>query len=174
MLNLVRPQYFIPIHGELRQLKAHARLAQQLGIPPQNTFIVENGYVIEFDDGEGRIGERVPGGYVYVDGSTVGDISPEVLRDREVLSRDGFVVAIVQKDGETGQVQGRPEIITRGFVVEHEAEDLIIGAEDAVLKTVQRNDANGRPLRDKVKDVLAEYLYHETRRRPMVIPVVLE
>ena len=96
MLNLVRPQYFIPIHGELRQLKAHARLAQQLGIPPQNTFIVENGYVIEFDDGEGRIGERVPGGYVYVDGSTVGDISPEVLRDREVLSRDGFVVAIVQ------------------------------------------------------------------------------
>jgi ribonuclease J len=112
MLNLVRPQYFIPIHGELRQLKAHARLAQQLGIPPQNTFIVENGYVIEFDDGEARVGDRVPGGYVYVDGSTVGDISPEVLRDREVLSRDGFVVAIVQKDGETGQVQGRPEIIT--------------------------------------------------------------
>jgi ribonuclease J len=174
MLNLVKPQYFIPIHGELRQLKAHARLAHQLGIPSQNTFIVENGYVIEFDDGEGRIGERVPGGYVYVDGSTVGDISPEVLRDREVLSRDGFVVAIVQKDSETGRVQGRPEIITRGFVVEHEAEDLIIGAEDAVLKTVQGNSVNGRPLRDKVKDVLAEYLYHETRRRPMVIPVVLE
>jgi len=174
MLNLVRPQYFIPIHGELRQLKAHARLAHQLGVPAQNTFIVENGYVIEFDDGEGRIGERVPGGYVYVDGSTVGDISPEVLRDREVLSRDGFVVAIVQRDSETGQVQGRPEIITRGFVVEHEAEDLIIGAEDAVLKTVQSNGVNGRPLRDKVKDALAEYLYHETRRRPMVIPVVLE
>jgi ribonuclease J len=174
MLNLVRPQYFIPIHGELRQLKAHARLAQQLGIPPQNTFIVENGYVIEFDDGEGRIGERVPGGYVYVDGSTVGDISPEVLRDREVLSRDGFVVAIVQKDSETGQVQGRPEIITRGFVVEHEAEDLIIGAEEAVLKTVTSNGVSGQGLREKVKNALAEYLYHETRRRPMVIPVVLE
>lgn len=174
MLNLVRPQYFIPIHGELRQLKAHARLAHQLGIPAQNTFIVENGYVIEFDDGEGRIGERVPGGYVYVDGSTVGDISPEVLRDREVLSRDGFVVAIVQKDSETGQVQGRPEIITRGFVVEHEAEDLIIGAEEAVLKTVTSNGVSGQGLRDKVKNALSEYLYHETRRRPMVIPVVLE
>ncbi len=174
MLNLVRPQYFIPIHGELRQLKAHARLAHQLGLPAQNTFIVENGYVIEFDEGEGRIGGRVPGGYVYVDGSTVGDISPEVLRDREVLSRDGFVVAIVQKDSETGQVQGRPEIITRGFVVEHEAEDLIIGAEEAVLKIVVSNGANGQGLRDKVKNALAEYLYHETRRRPMVIPVVLD
>ena len=174
MLNLVRPQYFIPIHGELRQLKAHARLAQQLGIPSQNTFIVENGYVIEFDEGEGRIGERVPGGYVYVDGSTVGDISPEVLRDREVLSRDGFVVAIVQRDSETGQVQGRPEIITRGFVVEHEAEDLIIGAEEAVLATVLSNGVNAQGLRDKVKNTLMEYLYRETRRRPMVIPVVLE
>ena len=174
MLNLVRPQYFIPIHGELRQLKAHARLAHQLGLPAQNTFVVENGYVIEFDEGEGRIGGRVPGGYVYVDGSTVGDISPEVLRDREVLSRDGFVVAIVQKDSETGQVQGRPEIITRGFVVEHEAEDLIIGAEEAVLKIVVSNGANGQGLRDKVKNALAEYLYHETRRRPMVIPVVLD
>jgi ribonuclease J len=164
----------------LRQLKAHARLAHQLGIPTQNTFIVENGYVIEFDDGEGRIGERVPGGYVYVDGSTVGDISPEVLRDREVLSRDGFVVAIVQRDSDTGQAQGRPEIITRGFVVEHEAQDLIVGAEDAVLKAVQGGAPNGAPsgggkgLRDKVKDALTEYLYHETKRRPMVIPVVLE
>jgi ribonuclease J len=177
MLNLVRPQYFVPIHGELRQLKAHARLAHQLGIPTQNTFVVENGYVIEFDDGEGRIGERVPGGYVYVDGSTVGDISPEVLRDREVLSRDGFVVAIVQRDSETGSVEGRPEIITRGFVVEHEAEDLIIGAEDAVLKAVEVNgtrEANGKGLREKVKDVLMDYIYRETRRRPMVIPVVLE
>ncbi len=177
MLNLVRPQYFIPIHGELRQLKAHARLAQQLGMPQQNTFIVENGYVIEFDDGEGRVGERVPGGYVYVDGSKVGDISPEVLRDREVLSRDGFVVAIVQRDSDTGKAQGRPEIITRGFVVEHEAEDLIVGAEDAVLKAVASgapNSANGKGLRDKVKDALTEYLYHETKRRPMVIPVVLE
>ncbi len=174
MLNLVRPQYFIPIHGELRQLKAHARLAQQLGIPPQNTFVVENGYVIEFDEGEGRISERVPGGYVYVDGSTVGDISPDVLREREVLSRDGFVVAIVQRDSETGQVQGRPEIITRGFVVEHEAEDLIIGAEEAVLATVLSNGVNAQDLRDKVKSVLTDYLYRETKRRPMVIPVVLE
>jgi len=174
MLNLVRPQYFIPIHGELRQLKAHARLAQQVGIPPQNTFIVENGYVIEFDDGEGMISGRVPGGYVYVDGSSVGDVSPEVLRDREVLSRDGFVVAIVQRDSETGQVQGRPEIITRGFVFEREAEDLLVGAEDAVVNTVKANHASGKTLRDKVKDALSEYLYRETKRRPMVIPVVLE
>jgi ribonuclease J len=109
-----------------------------------------------------------------VDGSTVGDISPEVLRDREVLSRDGFVVAIVQRDSETGQVQGRPEIITRGFVFEREAEDLLVGAEDAVVNTVKANHASGKTLRDKVKDALSEYLYRETKRRPMVIPVVLE
>ena len=135
---------------------------------------MENGYVIEFDDGEGMISGRVPGGYVYVDGSSVGDVSPEVLRDREVLSRDGFVVAIVQRDSETGQVQGRPEIITRGFVFEREAEDLLVGAEDAVVNTVKANHANGKTLRDKVKDALSEYLYRETKRRPMVIPVVLE
>jgi len=104
----------------------------------------------------------------------VGDVSPEVLRDREVLSRDGFVVAIVQRDSETGQVQGRPEIITRGFVFEREAEDLLAGAEEAVLDMVKSNGLNGKALRDKVKDVLSEYLYKQTRRRPMVIPVVLE
>jgi len=174
MLNLVRPQYFIPIHGELRHLKAHARLARQLGIPSQNIFVVENGYVIEFDDGEGRIGERVPGGYVYVDGSLVGDVSPEVLREREVLSRDGFVVAIVQRDSETGRLQGRPEIITRGFILEREAEDLLAGAEDAVIAAVESSRMGGPALRDQVRQSLMEYLYHETKRRPMVIPVILE
>ena len=98
----------------------------------------------------------------------------KVLRDREALSRDGFVVAIVQRDSETGQVQGRPEIITRGFVFEREAEDLLVGAEDAVVNTVKANNAKGKTLRDKVKDALSEYLYRETKRRPMVIPVVLE
>lgn len=181
MLNLVRPQYFIPIHGELRHLKTHARLAQQLGILPQNTFVVENGYVIEFeprDEGraiEAHVGERVPGGYVYVDGTSVGEVGPSVLRDRELLSRDGFVIAIVHRNAETGQVDSQPEIITRGFVFEREAEDLLAGAQVTVLESLK--STGGLPeekLGEKMRAALNEYLYRETRRRPMVIPVVME
>ncbi len=175
MLSLTRPQYFIPIHGELRHLKAHARLAQQLGLPASNIFAVENGYVIEFDNGQARRGERVPGGYVYVDGASVGEVGPAVLRDRELLSRDGFVVAIVHRNTETGEIDSQPEIITRGFVFEKEAEDLLAGAEVTVLESLKSTgELPEDKLREKMRNALAEYLYRETRRRPMVIPVVME
>jgi ribonuclease J len=175
MLSVVRPRYFIPIHGELRHLWAHARLAQQLDIPAQNIFVVENGTVIEFSDGAAQLGERLPGGYVYVDGSSVGDVvGPQVLRDRELLSRDGFVIAIVQRS-ETGEFADPPEIITRGFVLEHEAEELLAGAQVTVLESLK--STGGLPaeaVREKMAHALKEYLRRETRRRSMVIPVVLE
>jgi ribonuclease J len=116
LLNIVRPKFFVPIHGELRHLTRHVQLAHELGMPTENTFVVENGYILEFDGESGVLGERVPGGYVFVDGSGVGDVGPAVLRDREILGRDGFVVAVVQRDMETGQLRRPPDIISRGFV----------------------------------------------------------
>jgi ribonuclease J len=172
MLNLVKPEYFMPVHGELRHLRAHEHLAQQVGVLPQNIFVLENGYPLEFDDGEARIGERVPGGYVYIDGSGVGDIGPAVLRDREILSRDGFVVVALHRDPDRGLVLDRPDIITRGFVYLQEAQELIDGAADVVLKVCENTALEDKALKDKVQETLSNYLYRETKRRPMIIPVL--
>ena len=174
MLNLVRPEYFIPVHGELRHFSAHEALARQVGVAPQNIFVSRT--ATSSSSTTARPHRRARARRLRLHGRLVGvgDVGPAVLRDREVLGRDGFVIAILHRDSETGQVQGRPEIITRGFVFEREAEDLLVGAEDAVVNTVKANHASGKTLRDKVKDALSEYLYRETKRRPMVIPVVLE
>jgi ribonuclease J len=172
MLNLVRPDYFIPVHGELRHLRAHEGLARQVGIAPTNIFVIENGYPVEFSEGEARIGERVPGGYVYVDGSGVGDIGPTVLRDREVLGRDGFVVAVLHRDPDTGQLVEQPELITKGFIHMDEGQDTLNGATDIVTRIAQDNTLSDKALRDRIGAKLSEYLYHETKRRPMIIPVL--
>ena len=173
MLNLVKPRFFIPVHGELRHLHAHARLARQVSIDPQNIFVVENGHPIEFDEGEARLGERVPGGYVYVDGSSVGDIGPSVLRERELLGRDGFMLAIVHRDPDSGRLLDTPELITRGFIYMKEAEDALAGATQAVVSVVESNGhASQEAIRDKVERSLSEYLYNETKRRPMIMAVV--
>jgi ribonuclease J len=173
MLNLVRPQHFIPIHGELRHLHAHARLARLVGIEPENIHVIENGYPIEFDEGEARIGERAPGGYVYVDGSGVGDIGPSVLRERELLGRDGFVMAIVHRDAKDGQLLDTPEIVTRGFIYTKEAEDVLEGMTQTIVETVQgSNRADSEAARDKAEKALREYLYNETKRRPMLMVIV--
>ncbi|NDJ60396.1 MAG: ribonuclease J, partial [Chloroflexi bacterium] len=125
MLTLVKPKYFLPIHGELRHLRAHARLALQYGIPENRVFVGENGTVLEIDKGGMRISERVPGGYVFVDGSGVGDVGKAVIRDREVLARDGFMMVVVNVDGQTGKVIGDPEIISRGFIYLRDADELL-------------------------------------------------
>jgi ribonuclease J len=172
MLNLVRPEYFIPIHGELRHLRAHEHLAHQVGILPQNVLVVENGYPLEFSEGEARIGERVPGSYVYIDGSGIGDIGPSVLREREILGRDGFVVVTVRRDRDRGTIDERPEITTRGFIYVKESEDLISGAEETILKVCQDNSLSDKALKDKIQEALSNYVYRETKRRPMIIPIV--
>ena len=176
LLNMVRPKFFVPIHGELRHLTRHAQLAQELGMLPENCFIVENGYILEFDRENGSVGERVPGGYVFVDGYGVGVIGPAVLRDREILARDGFVVAIVQRDAETGQLLRPPDIISRGFVFLRESEELLTGASDQVeaLMASTAPDITLSVLEDKIRVLLTNFLYQETKRRPMVIPVVTE
>jgi ribonuclease J len=173
MLNLVRPEYSIPVHGELRHLRAHERLAHQIGILPQNVFVVEDGYPVEFHEGEARIGERLPGGHVYIDGSGVGEIGPAVLRDREILGRDGFVVVTLRRDPERGLIIDKPEITTRGFVYVQEAEELLNGAGDVVTRVCEDSSLSDRAVHDKVQEALASYFYRETKRRPMIIPVLL-
>jgi ribonuclease J len=175
MLNLVRPKYFIPIHGEYRHLVMHARLAESLGYATENIFVVENGAVIEFDeDRRGRVcPAKVSAEDILVDGLGVGDIGNVVLRDRHHLSQDGFFIAMLGLDGRTHEIVFGPEIETRGFVYAPMAEDIIAGAKALVRTTVARS-AHDLGLSQTLKDVLSQYLYQHTRRRPMVIPVVTE
>ena len=175
MLNLVRPKYFIPIHGEYRHLVLHARLAQSIGIPADNVFVVENGAIVEFDDqGHGRVArETVPASDVLVDGIGVGDVGTTVLRERHHLSEDGFLVALVTLDAHTGEIVFGPEIITHGFVYAEAAEDLIAGTKEEIVNALKKG-GRGSAQSAKLKDVLSQYLYQKTHRRPMVIPVVTE
>ena len=166
LLRLIQPKYFVPIHGELRHLKQHASLAREIGIPADQVAVVENGTVIEFSEGMMHIGERVPGGYVFVDGSGVGDIGPTVMREREALARDGFVVVHLHLDGESGKLHEEPEIVSKGFVFVRDAEQLF---EDARTKIDHlAASANGAHLEELVENELSKYFYAETRRRPMV------
>jgi ribonuclease J len=174
LIHLIKPRYFVPIHGELRHLNQHARIAQEMGVPAANTMVVENGYILEFDGESGRIGERVPGGYVFVDGSGVGDIGPVVMRDREALASAGFVVVVIKLDGKTGQPAGRPEIISRGFVYVRESAELIERAQDKILEVMKKSDKGRADISDKVRDELSQLFYEETKRRPMIIPMIVE
>ena len=169
MLNLVRPKYFIPIHGELRHLNQHASLARQIGIPQENIAVIENGQVVEFEDGKMRLGERIPGGYVFVDGSGVGDVGPSVVREREALARDGVVVISLILDKNTNKLREDPEIITRGFVYKHSAEDLLSIARRRITEAVARG--NGSLVND-IEQTLKAFFYNETKRRPMVFVTV--
>jgi ribonuclease J len=174
LISLLRPRYFIPIHGELRMLKAHARLAYELGFPSEQVFVVENGTPIEFVEGHARQLSRIPGGYVFVDGSGVGDVDKTVIRDREVLARDGFIVTVVRRDKDGRFTTRKPEIITRGFIYMREAESLTKVMSQAVLNELHQlsEDAAEETIRGRVTDALSKVIYNQTRRRPMIIVIV--
>jgi ribonuclease J len=173
MLSLTRPRFFVPMHGEYRHLVLHARTAQEMGIPPENITIVESGQVVEVRPDSMRLGERVSGGHVLVDGLSVGDIGAAVLRDRQHLSRDGFLVAMVAVNRATGEVVADPEILTRGFVYVAEAEDLIEGAKDRMWEILKTPGA-ASGIRNKIRDELQRYCHARTGRRPLILPLVLE
>jgi len=164
MLHLVRPRYLIPIHGELRMLKQHARLGIEVGMDERQIAIVENGRVIEFAHGEMSLGERIPGGYVFVDGSGVGDVDRSVMREREMLSQDGIVLLNLVIDQRSGDLKDI-EIISRGFMTSTESEELFNDLQARIGKLAKH--ANGR-LQQDVSKLAKSYLYEETKRRPVV------
>jgi ribonuclease J len=165
LINLVKPRHFIPIHGELRHLHQHAGLARELGIPAERVATVENGHAIEFVNGNMKLGERVPGGYVFVDGAGVGDIGPSVVREREALARDGIVLVNLSIDRNSGQLRDDPEIITRGFIIIRDADILMAGMSRLIRETVRRGNGD---LKEDLRNTLTSYIYNETRRRPMI------
>lgn len=172
LINLVRPKFFIPVHGELRHLTRHSQLAQELGIPPEHTAVVENGTEIFLTANSLEIGERVPGGYVFVDGKGVGDIGPIVLHDRESLGRDGFVSVLVMIDKKTGELVEPAEIISRGFVYLRDA-SWLIEMSQKLIEEVVRSHTKGN-LTNAIQDALSKMYYNETKRRPMTFAFVRE
>ena len=174
LINMLRPRFFVPIHGELRHLKQHGKTARQLGIPAENIATVENGYTLTFGE-RLEIGERVTGGYVFVDGARVGEIGPAVMREREALGRSGFVMSIVRYQRRAGRPVGRPHIITRGFIFAPGAEDLLAQAEDVTMSAASAGPGTpSTEVESQVQAALSKFLYQETKSRPVVIPVVIE
>lgn len=165
LLHLVQPKYFIPMHGELRHLHQHARIAAQVGIPSDNIAVIENGQVVEFEKGVMRLGDRIPGGWVFVDGAGVGDIGPQTVREREALARDGLVLVNLQMDRDTNHLLAEPEIITRGFVLGTNGEDLMSATRRLVDNVIMEGSDE---IQTDLEQALKSYLFSKTKRRPMV------
>jgi ribonuclease J len=175
LVNLLQPRFFVPIHGELRHLKQHGKIARQVGIPQESIAVVENGRQLILGDGQLQIGERVPGDYVFVDGTLVGEVGTRVMRERDRLGQGGFVTAIVRYDQRKGQLVGEPRIITHGFVFTPEAGDLLSRAKE-VIRSVKSVKSGVVPceVEPQVESALSHFLYRETRRRPLVTSAVIE
>lgn len=178
MLNMMRPKYFIPIHGEYRMLLAHAKLAESVGVDPKNIFVCDNGEIVEFVDGKAKTGSKVYTGKVLIDGLGVGDVGNIVLRDRKLLSQDGILVVVVTLSKANGTILSGPDIISRGFVYVRESEKLLDEANKIVYHTMekclQQQVSEWASLKTSVKDVLSKFLYEKTRRRPMILPIIME
>lgn len=174
--SLLQPEYFVPVHGEYRHLVTHARLAERVGVPPGNAFVLTDGDVLEIDDDEARLAGRVSASYVYIDGLGVGDIDEYVLRDRAHLSTDGVLVVIVAVDARTGRLARPAEVLSRGFVDNEEHAALLDRAARVAEKALEGREhaAPAGEVNARLKDALAKFLYDETRRRPMVLPVTIE
>lgn len=170
MLNLVRPQFLIPTHGELRHLKQHGELAQEIGIPAENIAVIENGTPVELDETSMKVLKRMSGGYVFVDGSSVGDIGWPVVNDREKLAQSGIFVAVLRTNGKGGVV-GKPDMISRGFL-SREEEDVLEGAEEVIRKVVSQHGNSRKDVTPRIEGALHRFLHEETGRRPIVHVVV--
>jgi len=177
LLNLVKPRFFMPVHGEFRHLSLHAKLAQSVGIPEKNIFLLEDGDILELGQWSGKITGKVSSGNVYVDGLSVGDVGTVVLRDRRMLSRDGIVMVIITVNRQTGKLVGRPDVVSRGFVDTREAKDMLEESCDIVARSLDHSGV--RPadwgfIYAKVRDILHKFYYDQTKRRPMILPVMVK
>jgi ribonuclease J len=178
MIKLTNPRYFIPIHGEYRHLVLHSRLARQVGIPEENVLLAENGQVIHFDHNGARKSERVTTGRIFIDGKGIGDVGRSVLKERQHLSEDGLVVVNVAFDEETGIVIYGPELVSQGFVFETQTGHLLEDAKCVILEIIEEIGFE-RPdrinaIRSKVKSSLRQYFYYTIKRRPVILPFILE
>ncbi|MSQ15162.1 MAG: ribonuclease J [Dehalococcoidia bacterium] len=177
MLSLVKPKYFVPVHGEYRHLLLHSRIAHSMGIPPENTFVMVDGEILEVTSRGGRIAGKIPSDYVYVDGLSVGDIGTVVLRDRRTLSRDGMIVVIMTIDKQTGKLAARPDIVSRGFVEPENYDELIEESRKVVTRVLEKGRDRLNEIgyvNTRVKESLSDFLYQRTKRRPMILPVSVE
>lgn len=178
MHNLVRPKFFIPVHGEYRHLVKHAKLAEDLGMSKENIFISENGQILEFTRDKGVVAGKVTSGRVLVDGLGVGDVGNIVLRDRRQLSQDGILIIVVTMNKATGQVVAGPDIVSRGFVYVRESEALMDEARDRVRQALEKCEdekiTEWATIKSNVRDALGRYLFEKTRRRPMILPIIME
>ena len=177
MINLTRPKFVIPIHGEYRHLELHSRLAQQMGIPPERVLLAENGHIIEFDNDGGKVKDTVPTGRVLIDGKGVGDVGRSVLKERRLLSEEGLVVVNLAFDEETGIVVYGPEIDSRGFVFETETGHLVQDAQCVILEIVEdvgpEIPDRIKIIRSRVQSALRQYFYFTIGRRPVILPFVM-
>jgi ribonuclease J len=178
MLNLLKPKYLIPIHGEHRHLIHHKQVAEQVGIPADNVFILENGQILEFTSRSGRVVGTVPAGHVLVDGLGIGDVGSIVLRDRKLLSEDGIIMVAMSVKRENGEVLAGPDIYTRGFVYVRESETLLDEAREHVLESLthvlQGRNTDWSYVKGQMKDSLSRFIWDKMHRRPIILPVVME
>jgi ribonuclease J len=176
MLNLIRPRYFMPVHGEYRHLMKHAHIAESLGIPRQNIFVGENGQILEIGKTYAKFNGKVTSGKILIDGLGVGDVGNIVLRDRRQLSQDGIMIVVVTLNKSTGLVVSGPDIVTRGFVYVRESEELMDSARGIVKEALdscgQKTDWGA--IKSKIREKLSKHLYDRTGRRPMILPIVME
>ncbi len=178
MLSLVKPKFFVPTHGEYRHLVNHAKLANRLGMPSKNIFVGENGQVIEFTKDKGALTRKVTSGQILIDGLGVGDVGNVVLKDRKQLSEDGIVIVVLGIDKASRSFSAGPDIVSRGFVYVKESDTLIEEVKDRVLSVLERYDeksiSDWVTLKAQIRDGLSKFLYERTRRRPMIIPIIME
>ena len=178
LYTLVHPKYAIPIHGEYKHLKAQAKIANELGIVKENIFILQSGDVLELTQESALVAGKVPVGDILVDGLGVGDVGNIVLRDRQHLAEDGILIVVLGLDGATDELVSGPDIVSRGFVYVRESDELMdearIVVNEAVNSCLDRGIADWGKLKSSIKDSLGEYVWRKTKRRPMILPIIME
>ena len=178
IFSLAKPKFFIPVHGEFRQLKAHSETAKKMGVLPENIFMMQNGRVLELNENEAKLTTSVPSGKILVDGLGVGDVGNIVLRDRQHLSQDGLIIIVMTMDSATGEIVSGPDVISRGFVYVRESENLMDDVKRQIREEVQkfeeRKITDWSTIKSTLKDNLREYIFQKTKRNPMILPIIME